>query len=143
MLQVPGVVASARAEVWPTQIVEGPEIAAGAGFTVTITVDVQLPSEYDIVVVPADEPKTFPEPSTVATIVLVLLHNPPLTGLLRFVELPLHSSNVPAMGSGLGLMANVAVAGQPDDTEYEIVAVPLDAEPAVSTPENGSMEATE
>jgi hypothetical protein len=76
-----------------------PVIAAGCGFTVTIFVDAQLPIVYDIVAVPVPAPVTIP-PTTVATVVIVLLHVPPPVASVSAVVAPWHTVAVPVIVAG-------------------------------------------
>ena len=66
--------------------------------------------------VPAATPVTIPLPSTVATLVLPLLHVPVPPALNKVVVPPAHNVEVPVMALGAPFTANVATAGHPDIT---------------------------
>lgn len=104
----------------PVQTEDGPErVPAEAGTsTDMIFVAVAVPqlfvAVYDIVVVPAAMPDTIPDVPTVATDVLLLLHEPPEVVLARVMELPTQPADGPVM-----LPADAAI------TVTTLVAAPL------------------
>ena len=62
---------------------------------------------------PADTPVTTPVPgTTVATVVVLLLHVPPPTSLKVVVD-PTHTDTVPVIEDGNGLTVTTVVAKQP------------------------------
>ena len=64
--------------------------------------------------VPDDIPVTEPvEPTTVACAVLLLLHVPPLTVLVKVVERPTHTAVAPPIAAGEGLMVTGVETKQP------------------------------
>ena len=80
--------------------------------TVTFVVDTNVPqlllTRYDIIVVPALMPATTPPVLTVPTAVLVLLHVPPATLLLKVVVDPAVTVFVPVVaGTDAGKTFNV------------------------------------
>jgi len=82
-----------------------------------------------MVAVPAATPVTIPVPLMIATLVLPLLHTPPVVSLLNVVVAVAHSTVVPVIVPALGIaftviICEVAVVLQLLVTEYEIVAVP-------------------
>lgn len=67
-----------------------------------------------MVEVPADTPVTIPVPEpTVATAVLLLLHEPPPEALVSVVVVPGHAVSVPPIAAGNGLTVTAWVARQP------------------------------
>ncbi len=91
-------------------------IVLGNGLTVIAIEDVQAPvgNVYIISGVPALTPVTFPEPSTTAWFVLLLLHVPPVVGSVKDIVDPAHTAVVvAAIGSGKGLTVKEAVEAQP------------------------------
>jgi hypothetical protein len=114
LLHVPPPVALDNVVVAPTQTDNVPVIAAGNEFTVTTLVAAHpvTGSVYDIVDVPAVIPETTPVPEpTVATVIVVLLHVPPLVALLNDVVDPAHTDAVPVTGAGNGLTVTVVKPG--------------------------------
>lgn len=79
----------------PAQTVLGP-VMEGSGFTVSVAVVKQPPpSEYVIVVVPADMPVTMPEDEPmVATDGLLLLHVPPGVALVMVMVPSTHTWHI-------------------------------------------------
>jgi len=78
-------------------MLDGPEIAAGSGFTVTAWVVVP-PWVYVTVVTPAERPVNTPPVEIVPTAMLLLLHVPPEAELANVVVEPTHTVNVPVIG---------------------------------------------
>lgn len=68
-----------------------------------------------MVAVPADTPVTFPNPSTVATEVELLLHEPPVVLQLNALAAPSQADSVPVMAAGFGLTVTDIVLKQPVD----------------------------
>jgi hypothetical protein len=104
LAQVPPATGCVNVTVWPTHtldVVPGPEIFANAAVTVITAVTLQLPTLYDIVVVPPDTPVTKPvnEP-TVALPVTEDVHKPPDVVLANCVVDPAQTVSVPVIGSG-------------------------------------------
>jgi hypothetical protein len=67
-----------------------------------------------MVVVPAKTPDTTPVPeTTVATLVVLLLHVPPPASLSEVVE-PTQTEGVPLIADGNGLTVTTRVAVQPE-----------------------------
>src|ERR1700733_9623913 len=86
-----------------------------------------------MVAVLAATPLTTPvEEPTVAVVRSLLLHVPPLVPLVKFVVEPTHTAAVPLIAAGTLLTVTAAVAIQPVDNAYVMVAV-LAATP-VTTP---------
>lgn len=83
----------------------GPRIAVttGVGFTVTNALTVQTPAVvYLIVVVPGETPVTPPDAVIVATAGVLLFHEAPgVVASDRNVTEPVHTDNVPDIGSGV------------------------------------------
>ena len=82
---------------------EGPDaVNVGAALTVTVVVcqSGQPAMVYDILAVPADTPVTIP-PLTVATDVLLLLHEPVAEGTVRVAVLPVQRDMLPFRTSGV------------------------------------------
>ena len=79
-----------------------------------------------IVAVPAKTPVTKPLPEpTVATVVVPLLHVPPVVASLKLVVKPAQTFKVPVIAEGNGLTVKIAVVIQPVGKVYVIVALPL------------------
>jgi hypothetical protein len=78
-------------------------------------------------------PVTFPETSTVATEVLLLLHVPPVVVFDKAVDSPTHTLGVPVMAAGKGLTVTINSTLHPVPSVYVIAAVPADT--PVTTPE--------
>ena len=90
-----------------------------------------------MIALPAPIPIVTP-PLTIATLVLLLPHTPPLIALLNVVDEPTHSDVapviVPATGNGLTVITCVSTAvPQPFVTEYEIMTLPA-ATPLTTPP---------
>ena len=96
---MPPLVADDKVVVLPTHTFVVPAMTAGSAFTVYTAVPTHPPLiVYDIVTVPAATADTTPVPlTTVATLALLLVHVPPLVGLLRLVPAPTHAASVPDM----------------------------------------------
>jgi len=116
LLHVPPAVASVSASVDPAHTGAFPVIAEGCAFTVTTAVVKQpVLIEYVIVAVPGDTADaTAPEYDTVATDVLLLVHDtPPPVASDRKVDEPTHTVSVPSIADGAGLMVMSLVTKQP------------------------------
>jgi hypothetical protein len=109
LLQVPPTVPDVSAKLLPGHVAAAPVIAAGSGFTVTTVVVLQdvAPNVKVITAVPALIPVTPPDPPTVATAVLLLLHAPVL--LVSRVVPPAHRVGVPPIAAGNGFMVTITV----------------------------------
>ena len=98
----------------------------------TLRVQPLLVTVYVIVAVPADTPETTPEPFTVATLVLLLLHVPPESPLevsvaVVPVDRVLVPEIVPALGNAFIVTVVEVLTLQPFAlTAYVTVAVPAD-----------------
>lgn len=92
-----------------------PVIADGSVFTVTVDVAIQpAVVVYLIIAPPADTPDTIPAiTSTVAMVVLLLLHVPLMVASLNVVVLPAHMVVLPVTGV-IGFTFISVVAEQPD-----------------------------
>ena len=90
-------------------------VIAGTDPTVTVVVIVQpVPTRNVIVAVPAVRPLTTPVLDTVATDVLLLLHDTPLVAaLLSVVVDPRHTNVEPVIAGGVGLTVTTFVREQP------------------------------
>ena len=99
LAHVPPLVVDDKVVVEPAHTEVVPVITAGSALTVYTAVPTQPPlTVYEMVVVPAAKVVTTPVPDTiVATLVLLLVHVPPLVGLLSVLPLPTHAANVPVM----------------------------------------------
>ena len=70
-----------------------------------------------MMVVPAVNPLTTPVPAIVATVVLLLLHTPPVVASVNGVVWPMHRIVVPVIADGDALMVTIFVTVQPDPKE--------------------------
>jgi hypothetical protein len=87
-------------------------------------------------------PVTIPAPaSIVALLVLLLFQTPPISGLERYVVAFAHTTLVPPIGEGNGLMVIGVVAIQLVGNVYVIIVVP--GTRPVSSPEKEIIDATE
>jgi hypothetical protein len=76
-------------------------------------------------VVPADTPVTTPVPLTaVATLVVPLVHVPPVVASVNVIVEPAQKAADAGMVDGVVLTVTIAVAVQPVPNEYVIMAVP-------------------
>ena len=66
-----------------------------------------------MVVVPAVPPVTTPIPLTLATVVLLLLHVPPVTPSPKVVPRPKQTDVAPDIEPGAAITVNVVAAGVP------------------------------
>ncbi len=100
--QVPPVVTQLSTVMLPLHKLVVPVIAAGIAPTVTILVRLQpVAKVYEIVVVPFNTPFTVPvEEPTVATVVALLAHVPPVVVFESVVEKPTQTLATPDMVSG-------------------------------------------
>jgi len=107
-------VAEFRSVVAPSHTVNEPVITDGTCPTVTIATVEQPDVLYVILDVPAATPVTTPVPlTTVATVVVLLLHAPPLGPELNVVVLPTQVNRVPVIGSAPVVTVATTVALQP------------------------------
>jgi hypothetical protein len=90
LAHVPPVVPSVNVMVEPTQTGDDPGIVDGVVLTVTMVVVVQpVPREYVISDVPDMIPATTPvPPTTVATVVVPLVHVPPVVPSVNVIVVP-------------------------------------------------------
>jgi len=124
----------------PTHARRDPVIAAGDAFTVTTTDVWQLNGVVaNIVVVPGVIPVTSPDPDTVPTAGVELLHTMGEVVHVRVVVLPVHTEYVPVIGAGVAFTVITAVTKQPYVFVQVIVDVPA-ARPE-ATPVATSMDA--
>ncbi len=72
---------------------------------------------------PPDAPHTCPPASTVATVVLPLVHVPPLVASISVIDDPEHTADRPVIAPGAVLITTVTEAVQPPSV-YIIVALP-------------------
>jgi len=111
---VPPAVLSCNITDCPAQTIGPPVIAGGGGCTVTNVVTEQPPAVYMIVVIPDERPYTTPlEDPTVATPVLLLLHEPPVVTSLNAVVDSIHTLRVPPIAEGGRFTVTVDVVKQP------------------------------
>lgn len=117
LVQVPPP-ASLKVVVAPGQMASVPEIAPGAGSTVTVLVVVQpvTGNVYVIIVTPpaGAMPVTRPVPAPMVAIPGLLLVQVPPPPSLNVVVDPGHTSAVPVMLPGDGLTVTVAFTVQPN-----------------------------
>ena len=86
----------------------------GNALTTTPAVVIQpVDKAYVMFAVPAVMPVTLPEPSTVAAVVLLLLHIPPPVALFNAVTEPAHTEVVPVIDDGKPFTVTVFAAIQP------------------------------
>ena len=114
-LHVPPAGASVSAVVLPWHTVVLPDIAGGRIFTVTVAV-VLHPAVvvYLIVAFPGIPACTVPfAGSIVATLLLLLLHVPPVVASLKIVVMPAHNILLPVIGI-IGFTVTVVVTKQPE-----------------------------
>ena len=110
--------ASVNAKVDPAHTGALPVIGVGNAVTVTVAVAVQpVETMYVILLVPEATPLTTPEKVTVATLVLLLVHDtPPEVASVKNVVLPTHTMRVPLMAAGAAFTFIVLVEKQPVPT---------------------------
>jgi hypothetical protein len=110
-----GVVAATQTDVAPLILV-----ATGCGLTVTTTEVYLVPqlfeTAYEMVVVPATSPLTIPVVPTDATLLLLLLHTPPVVTLLSEVFASSHTVVAPIIDPAFGNGLTVTI--------FEVLAVP-------------------
>ena len=99
LLHVPPVETSLSVILEPAATVKIPESGAGVGLTVNTIVALLVPSEYEIIQVPAVTPVTTPvEEPTVAIPVLLLLQLPPEVVSDKVLVEPTQTLAIPLMG---------------------------------------------
>ena len=87
----------------PAQKLIVPPIVVGTTFTVTTAPIAQLvPSVYEMVAFPDDEPVTTPEAGSIGAWALLLVQVPPAGVLFRVVNAPTQKLNGPVMAVGNG-----------------------------------------
>ena len=112
-IHVPPDVASLRVIVAPTHTDDGPDIAAGEVFTVTVLVALHPPAVYEMVTTPAETPVTTPVVApTVATDVLLLLHEPPDVASVSVIVEPVHTELLPDIAAADVVTVTVLYAAQ-------------------------------
>lgn len=142
LVQVPPVTASARVPVDPTHTTDAPVMvpASGSGFTVTACIAIADPhmlvTVYLIVSTPAATPVTIPVDPTVASVVLALLHAPPVVASASIIVSPAHTDDPPVMlpATGKALTVIGALMRHPVGNVYVIVSRPA------STPDTTPVE---
>lgn len=105
-------VASLRVMEEPTHTGIFPVMGSGVGFTVTGVITehtAPTPFEYVMVAVPAAAPLTSPPGFTVAIVVLLLLHVPPVKASDKSVVYPAQSVLIPVIAGGIGFTVTVMV----------------------------------
>ena len=114
LLHVPPAVASVSNVDAPSHNENVPEMAAGCVFTVTTTVAAQLPIVYDINEVPVvvPDPVTRPAVDIVATVVVTLLHVPPLVASDNVSVKPSQIGALPVIAAGRVVTVTILVATQ-------------------------------
>lgn len=119
LAHVPPVVASVSVMLAPTHKADGPLIAAGNGFTVTVVFLKHPPGAvYVTIAVPAETPVTTPVDVPTVTVEAAVLHDPPaVTSASVIVLPPAHTLTGPVMTSGKALTVTVAIAIQPAPRE--------------------------
>ena len=126
-IHVPPVAVPVNATVPPTHILNGPPDitgAAGTVFTVTTTeLEQPVSDEKVTVVVPVVTGVSTPVPAIVATLVLLLVHTPPVQGEVNVMVWPRHTLSGPMIGQ-TGLTVTVYVEMQPSKEVNVIVTTP-------------------
>ena len=111
LVHVPPVVPSVNVIVEPTQNDEDAGIVDGAALTVIIVVTVQpVPNEYVISDVPDNTPVTTPVPAIVATVVVPLVHVPPVVPSVKVIVVPAQNEDEAGIADGKPFTVTVAVA---------------------------------
>ena len=124
VLQVPLAVASLKIVVELVQTAVPPRIGVGVVVTVSTAVEVQPFNVYEMRDVPVAIPLTVPdEGSTVATLVVVLAHVPPVGVSLKIVIVPPQIVVLPVIAAGCGLTVIITVP--PKGTAEQAVVVIL------------------
>ena len=99
LVHVPPFGLSDKVILLPMHTAPGPLIAPGAAITVTTKVAAEHPpAAYAIVAVPLATPVTTP-PATVATVVLELLHVPPVVASVKLIVDPTQTLCGPVIGN--------------------------------------------
>ena len=111
LLHIP-VALSVSAIVCPMHTTEGPLIAGGSAFTVTILLTAHPAGVlYDTVSVPVLIPASIPAVLIVPVVTGMQLHVPPAS--VRVVVLPAHRLPAPVIAAGIVFTVTTAVATQP------------------------------
>lgn len=99
LVHEPPLAALASVDVLPMHMPKAPLMEAGAALTVTTTELRQPPPVlYDMVEVPAETALTMPDAlPMVATVLLLLVHEPPLPEVVSVEVAPVQSAVVPLM----------------------------------------------
>ncbi len=108
LLQAPPLAEFVSVDVWPTHTLSVPPIAPGRAFTVTVTVEEQLPAVKLIVAVPGLTPPIKPGLRILAIAGLLLVHTPgpPLASV---VVKPTHRPSVPVIAGGPAFTVTMVV----------------------------------
>lgn len=118
LLQVPPPVVCEIVVVAPTQVADTPEILVVSDTTLNEVVLLHPPGIlYVMVVAPGVDTLAVTIPSvdpTLAMVVLLLLHVPPASALLRVRPCPIHIVKAPVIAPGALLITAVRVVAQPD-----------------------------
>ena len=115
LLQTPPPAALVSVVFAPVQTVFDPAMVPVAGKALMVATFVAaaephtLLTVYDITEVPAATPDTTPPELTVATVLLALLHTPPVVVLLSVAEEPAHIKALPDMVPATGNALTVTV----------------------------------
>ena len=115
LLHVPPAVALANVLVPPAQVLSVPEMASGADVMVSV-LEARQPvgNVYTIVTVPGATPVTTPvDASTIAILVLVLVHTPPVVALENVVVRASHNVLTPVIAAGTAFTVMVFIVRQP------------------------------
>jgi len=118
LVHVPPEILCARVLDAPTQAFVVPVIAASAALTVTCVTETQPAPDltYDILAVPAATPVTMPDADpTVALVVALLVHVPPLVVFERAVVPPAHMVLLPEFAGNAAFTVTVVERAHPVD----------------------------
>lgn len=125
LIHVPPVIALLNVIVDPVHTPVKPEMAPGTAITVTVNTDAGAqPLEYVITALlddePPDTPDTTPPPAPgpgviVATVIVPLVHVPPVIALLNVIVDPSHTRGSPviAPGNAITVTVNTDAGAQP------------------------------
>jgi hypothetical protein len=140
--QAPPAGALPSVAVSPAQILFIPVIAIGVVFTLTTLITLHAePIVYEMMEVPAIRPVTTPVVAfTVAFVVLLLAHVPPVVVEFRVTVVPVHKVVGPVIASGSAFTVIVAVINAPEYAVNVTVAIPTEI--GVISPEEMPIVAT-
>ena len=106
--QVPPAVVLDSVIVAPVQTTDTPVMAAGEVVTVTLLVDEQPASIYEMLVTPANIPVTMPVVAPIVALDVKLLdHVPPVELVVSVIVLPVHTLDNPLIDAGEGFIVTV------------------------------------